>query len=121
MNNPYLKQKNNSTTYLIDWILYTVIFLVILLPFLNHGWMKVGSIALVLGFFAGILNRFFREYYAFIDERKRNQEYAIKNIGNRVRGEQHDPGSIEYVEDYKPNFIDRSIPDKDYKKSPDKP
>lgn len=115
LQNPYLDKRNNSTTYLIDWLLYSVIFYILLLPFIEHGWLKIGSIALILGFFAGILNRFFREYYTF-----REDHSKVGNI-NRVTGEQYNPLSIVYTDDYKANFNDRSIPDKDYKKSLNKP
>lgn len=119
--NPYLDKRNNSTTYLIDWLLYSVIFYILLLPFIEYGWLKIGSVAMILGFFAGILNRFFREYYAFKDE-----DHSKVGKVNRVTDVHHDPGSVVYAEDYQPNFTDRSIPHKKYKRSsgeraPDKP
>jgi len=41
---------------LITWAFYSAIFYIILLPFYDIGWLKIGSIAIILGFFAGILN-----------------------------------------------------------------
>ena len=48
-----------------DWAIYTTMFFVILIPFIAIGFLKTLSIALILGFFAGILNRFMREWSIF--------------------------------------------------------
>lgn len=49
----------------LDWAVYTAMFFVILIPFLGIGFQKIISVSLVLGFFAGFLNRFLREWYIF--------------------------------------------------------
>ena len=112
-NNQYFdKQNNHSSTYFIDWVVYSLIFFLILLPFIEHGWLKIGSVALILGFFAGFLNRFFREYYAF-----RGEDHSKVGKINQVTGEQHNPEV--YFKDYEPHYTNRSIPDKNYKSPQD--
>ena len=73
--------KTNSNIYPIDWLVYSAIFFMILLPFIEYGWLKVGSVALVLGFFGGILNRFLREYYGYLETR--NQAGTKNRVTSR--------------------------------------
>jgi hypothetical protein len=44
--------------------------------------MKVVSVALIFGFFAGILNSFLREYYVY-----QNEDHSKVGRVNRVTGE----------------------------------
>lgn len=49
----------------VDWGVYTVMFFIILLPFIEIGFLKLISVSLVLGLFAAFLNRHLREWYIF--------------------------------------------------------
>lgn len=61
-----IKKETVSVKFMwLDWAVYAAMFFIILLPFLEIGILKVMSIALILGFFAGFLNRFLREWYIF--------------------------------------------------------
>jgi hypothetical protein len=67
-----------------DWGIYTVMFFVVLLPFIGIGILKLISVSIILAFFAGALNRLVREYYDHLSFLEENEK---KSYINRVTGE----------------------------------
>lgn len=77
--------------------IYFVMFFIILLPFIEYGVLKVGSVSLILAFYASMFNTILREYFDWKEllYLRKKQE----NI-NRVTGER--------APDYMKHYVDVS-------------
>jgi hypothetical protein len=67
----YVKSKPKQVTTkdnLIDWLVYTVCSMILLIPFFQGQYMKHVCASLLIGFLFGMLNRIIREIFLFRED-----------------------------------------------------